>query len=244
MATKATKAKATDLTTAVKISPALVKKAKTYGQDVLTLKKIEGSNDLQTVSQVLAGAVALRKEIEASYQKGLDRFKEIERQAYLGRKEQEAERDKYLVPVLEVERRCRFLRSEWEVAEEERKEKEAREARRLLAEAAEKLSAADCGEVELTGREVRAAERQLDKGAELLAAASEKEKTDDVSVSMVWKLVGLIDPAMLHPAYLIPNEKKINALIKANGREAVAMASLPGKRAFEVKREAITRVYG
>lgn len=161
--------------------------------------------DANKASELRRQLKALEAEIRAS-------FDPIVEQAYKAHKEAIAQRDEHLKPVLEAQKKIKDCLSKWKekedlirlreamrIAEEKRKSEE--EKRLQQAELLEKM-----GETEKAN--------EILEQPIFCAPETEKIKVEGISFAELWTYE-IINEAEIPREYLIPDEKKINAVVKA-----------------------------
>lgn len=177
-------------------------------ENILEISKsfeIQTEKDVSMASELLQNLKKLEDEIRSS-------FDPIVEQAHKAHKEAIAQRDEHLKPVLEAQKKIKDCLSKWKEKEElkrlqeamriaEEKRKEEEEKRLQQAELLEKM-----GETEKAN--------EILEQPIFCAPETEKIKVEGISFAELWTYE-IINEAEIPREYLIPDEKKINAVVKA-----------------------------
>ncbi len=166
---------------------------------------IETEEQATEASEMVQKLKELESEIRAS-------FDPIVEQAHKAHKEAIAQRDEHLKPVLEAQKKIKDCLSKWKEKEElkrlqeamriaEEKRKEEEEKRLQQAELLEKM-----GETEKAN--------EILEQPIFCAPETEKIKVEGISFAEIWTYE-IINEAEIPREYLMPDEKKINSVVKA-----------------------------
>lgn len=147
-----------------------------------------------------------------------------------GHKDTLAEKAGHLVPFNEAGAVVRKKMTDYKA--EERRQREAEEAR-LRAEAQKQAEEERLAEAERLEAEGRKAQADAVLEAPIVAAPvvlpTQAPKTEGVSTRQVWKF-RITDAAMIPRQWLIPDEKAIGAVVRAQG--AGAIGTIPGVEVY------------
>ncbi len=166
---------------------------------------IETEEQATEASEMVKKLKELENEIRASFDPVIDK-------AYKAHKEAIAQRDEHLKPVLEAQKKIKDCLSKWKEKEElkrlqeamriaEEKRKEEEEKRLQQAELLEKM-----GETEKAN--------EILEQPIFCAPETEKIKVEGISFAEIWTYE-IINEAEIPREYLMPDEKKINSVVKA-----------------------------
>jgi len=166
---------------------------------------IETEEQATEASEMVKKLKELESEIRASFDPVIDK-------AYKAHKEAIAQRDEHLKPVLEAQKKIKDCLSKWKEKEElkrlqeamriaEEKRKEEEEKRLQQAELLEKM-----GETEKAN--------EILEQPIFCAPETEKIKVEGISFAEIWTYE-IINEAEIPREYLMPDEKKINSVVKA-----------------------------